>query len=254
MILYIILSDLSNSFQNPIERNNKKMTIDQTKIYDECVKKLPLTTSRLSDEYYYDSLPLCVIDAVFSIGVRYPSTRNTVIKFCNNQGALTRISPPPSKQSDGYTIDDLLSAISTQEDKGASEIFENTQKTSSKNGILKSKAVYEFATVLKNNDIQTLSDIRSANNAKINKIEDEIKKIKGQSSGISFSYFLMLSGDDNHMKIDRWLLRFVDGATDKKYTVSTAYYDLKEVCKELQKTYTSMTPRLLDHIIWNYMK
>ena len=37
----------------------------------------------LSDAAYeYTSLPLCVIDAVFSIGVRYESTENTVRDFC----------------------------------------------------------------------------------------------------------------------------------------------------------------------------
>lgn len=230
------------------------MTIDQKRIYEECVNKLPLAVSRLSDEYYYDSLPLCVIDAVFSIGTRYSSTRKTVINYCNNQGILTRVAPPPSTQSDSYRINDLLSAISAQEDKGASIIFKNAQRTSSRNGILKSEAVFEYATVLKNNGIQTLSDIRSASPSSIDEIEGQIKRIKGQKSGISFSYFLMLSGNDSHMKIDRWLLRFVEGATGRKYTVSAAYNDLKEVCKELQKEYTSITPRLLDHIIWSYMK
>jgi hypothetical protein len=32
---------------------------------------LPLHSASLGDEYYYQSLPLCVIDAVYSTGVRY---------------------------------------------------------------------------------------------------------------------------------------------------------------------------------------
>jgi hypothetical protein len=32
--------------------------------------------------YEYASVPLCVIDAVFSIGVRYESTERTVTEFC----------------------------------------------------------------------------------------------------------------------------------------------------------------------------
>lgn len=27
-------------------------------------------------------MPICIIDTVFSIGVRYTSTRNTVLKYC----------------------------------------------------------------------------------------------------------------------------------------------------------------------------
>ena len=37
-------------------------------------------------KYYYQSLSLCVIDAVFSIGVTYTSTRKTVIKYCDFYG------------------------------------------------------------------------------------------------------------------------------------------------------------------------
>ncbi len=38
----------------------------------------------LPSEFYYPSLPLCIIDAVYSIGVTYTSTRKTVIRFCEN--------------------------------------------------------------------------------------------------------------------------------------------------------------------------
>jgi hypothetical protein len=58
------------------------------------------------------------------------------------------------------------------------------------------------------------------------------------------------------MKIDRWLLRFVGEALDeKRYSnVSAAYTDLIEVSKELKKIYPTLTPRLLDHTIWSYIK
>lgn len=51
-----------------------------------CKEELNLDNVKLSDEYYYQSLSLCVIDAVFSIGVRYASTRKTVIKYCDFYG------------------------------------------------------------------------------------------------------------------------------------------------------------------------
>ena len=41
-------------------------------------EKLDLRTVELPDEYFYPSLPLCVIDAVFSIGVRYEAVRRAV--------------------------------------------------------------------------------------------------------------------------------------------------------------------------------
>jgi hypothetical protein len=36
--------------------------------------------------FHYASLPICVIDAVFSIGVRYASTERTVKEWCNRYG------------------------------------------------------------------------------------------------------------------------------------------------------------------------
>jgi hypothetical protein len=37
-------------------------------------------------EFQYSALPLCVIDAVFSIGVRYGSTERTVREWCSRYG------------------------------------------------------------------------------------------------------------------------------------------------------------------------
>ena len=40
-----------------------------------CEQKLDLGSIDLDREYGYSHLPLCVIDAVFSMGVRYSSTQ-----------------------------------------------------------------------------------------------------------------------------------------------------------------------------------
>ena len=37
-------------------------------------------------EYHYASLPPCVIDAVFSLGVRYESVQRTVREWCARYG------------------------------------------------------------------------------------------------------------------------------------------------------------------------
>lgn len=45
---------------------------------------LDLAGARLPCEYYYSSVPLCVIDAVFSIGVRYGRVRAVVKRYCDH--------------------------------------------------------------------------------------------------------------------------------------------------------------------------
>ena len=121
---------------------------------------------------------------------------------------------------------------------------------------MKAEAVRRFAEILLNSGINTISDIRSASVSDIARIEAQIKTIPGQKSGISFSYFLMLAGNDNHMKIDRWLLRFVGEALNitNYNNISQAYADLLAVCDELRATYPDLTPRLLDHTIWSYIR
>ena len=48
-----------------------------------CRNNLNLRNAKLGNEYYYQSLPLCIIDAVFSIGIKYQTTQSVVQKYCN---------------------------------------------------------------------------------------------------------------------------------------------------------------------------
>jgi hypothetical protein len=57
-----------------------------SKLVDFCTATLPLKSATLGKEFYYASLPLCVIDSVFSIGVRYEGVINTVTRFSNKFG------------------------------------------------------------------------------------------------------------------------------------------------------------------------
>ena len=53
------------------------------KIADHCKRVLDLANAKLSEEFFYNSLALCVIDAVFSLGISYTATRNVVKNFCS---------------------------------------------------------------------------------------------------------------------------------------------------------------------------
>lgn len=51
----------------------------------QCKTKLDVSSLTQEEEYGYHNLPLCIIDAIFSIGVNYTSTSfgNTVKRFCD---------------------------------------------------------------------------------------------------------------------------------------------------------------------------
>jgi hypothetical protein len=55
---------------------------DAIEVAEHCERVLPLATASLGNEFYYQSLPLCVIDAVFSIGVRYEGVQNVIKRYC----------------------------------------------------------------------------------------------------------------------------------------------------------------------------
>ena len=63
--------------------NSARLTAEINKLAEACEEKLDLKNAKLSDEYFYPCLPLCIIDAVFSIGASYKKhTRPTVERYC----------------------------------------------------------------------------------------------------------------------------------------------------------------------------
>lgn len=221
-----------------------------------CENKLNLVDAKLSDEYYYNSLPLCVIDAVFSIGINYNTTKKVVVNFCKKQNIL-RLREPRSRHAckeNQLSINDFLNIYSKNSIVEITDnYFKNKCRTSTRNGILKSEAVKLFCEVLKNYQVNYFEDLEKiiGNTS----FENDIQKIPGQKSGISTNYFYMLSGDDNFIKPDRMILRFVEsctGITTLKTDEATKL--ILEAHKKLVTKYPLLTPRGLDHEIWKYQK
>lgn len=175
-----------------------------------CEATLNLENAELSSSYYYDSLPQCVIDAVFSIGVKYTSTTNVVKSYCAYYGLRVH-NRDHDQKGNKHTISQLIDHItSTGVRKSADVIFQNHQRTSTRNGILKADAVLRFARVLQKYGVETLADMLSKGLPL--QAEVEIMRIPGQKSGLSLRYLYMLSGDDSQSKPDRHVMRFFEGA------------------------------------------
>lgn len=213
-------------------------------------QNLDLKNSRLSDEYYYSSIALCIIDAVFSIGVTYTSTRNTVMRFCDHF-QINRIGRA-LETSQEFSIDDLLAKYQQQGIPGMTTIYNNKQRTSARGGILKSEAVLHFAEALQKCGANYLKDIDLVMGKQI--FEQQILAIPGQGSGISLRYFYMLAGSDDHVKPDRMLIRFVGNALGQQLPVGQTEKLVIAACQQLKTNYPHLTPRLLDHLIWNYQR
>jgi hypothetical protein len=219
---------------------------------DSCKVQLPLKKGVLGNEYFYQSLPQCVIDAVYSIGVKYKAVQNTVARYSDHFGfqefrqARDRM-PPTNEQVPLSTLVEKMSELGIE--RFTRDIFRNRQRTSPTNGILKSEAVFRFSKVLCEHEIEFLQDV----SARIfdRELESKLMALPGQASGLSISYFFMLTGADEFIKPDRWVIRFLSRVLRREVGIGEAQTLLSDVCKILRPTHPNLTPRLLDHLIWS---
>ncbi|MFZ5564156.1 MAG: hypothetical protein ACOZBW_08880 [Thermodesulfobacteriota bacterium] len=220
-----------------------------------CLNHLPLKHATLSDEYFYLSLPFCVIDAVYSLGVKYSSTLNTVRRFCNAQG-LERLRPRDSSYPDKkeqYSInqfEELFSRYDNNYEEVAVKLFGNRQRTSPKNGILKAEAVHKFTKILLLHHVNYFQDVPAVIQNMI--FESDIKSIPGQTYGTSLKYFFMLAGEKNKIKPDRMIRRFLERIINGDLKQQPPEKWLSQALQILNKTYPKLTLRELDHEIWKY--
>jgi hypothetical protein len=205
---------------------------------------LPLATASLGDAYYYASVPLCLIDAVYSIGVRFEGVEAVVRRYCDRFG-LPRLRPdrlalPP--RADQESVSAFCARFEHHGvDKMTEEVFDNRQRTSTKSGILKADAVYRFAAALRKHGIEFLQDVPGASGS--TPLEKDIHDIPGQRSGISLQYFLMLAGSDQFVKPDRMIIRFLQAALDRPVAVAEAQGLLSRAAERLKEKYPQLTPR-----------
>lgn len=201
----------------------------------------------LPSEFHYKHLPLCVIDSVFSIGVKYETVQNAIDRFCEHF-KIDKFS-----NSDELTTSEFLKLMECQSiEELTNNIYQNRQRTSSRNGILKSEAVISFLRVLQEFKIERLSNIsKIITDAKF---ESEIKKIPGQNSGISLTYFFMLAGSDELIKPDRMIVRFLENISGEKVSLNDCQVILSEVANQLKEDGFNITPKKLDNLIWNYQR
>jgi hypothetical protein len=204
-------------------------------------EKLDLPNVKLTDEYSYPSLPLCVIDAVFSIGVRYRAVRRVV--------AAWRAVHQPNTISDAL----LATGCLTGEELAQAYFGGNRQRTSTRNGILKADAVIRFLQALQRAGIEDFPEARDERRLEV--AWEGVRVIPGQRSGISFGYFQMLAGDETRIKPDRMICRFVAAALGEPEIVpDRARHVIEGACELLRQDFPHLTPRLLDNAIRGYQR
>lgn len=204
----------------------------------------------LPEEFFYNSLDLCVIDAVFSIGVNYSGVKNVVARYKEYVEKAY-----PTKSGKSRTVDESIAIF---DGYGSIQNFAkdilNLQRTSSTNGILKAEAVLDILKVLDEHGIKNIECFNSLDTIKQNELDKAILSVKGQSSGIMLKYLYMLVGNDDVCKPDRMLHRFVSNISGRRMTDDELQIVLTQACEELKSEFPTLTVRILDNQIWQYQK
>ncbi len=159
----------------------------------------------------------------------------------------------PDKKSQ-MSVSDFLDKIKNETTDTLQEnYFKNRQRTSTKNGIPKVDAVVLFLKALQNNGVEYLQDLQTA--FYNSKLENNIKSIPGQNSGISLKYFYMFSGFKDLIKPDRMILSFLKDRFNKSFNHDEALVLLMETAVNLSKELgMEITPAFLDNKIWYYQR
>ncbi len=191
---------------------------------------------------YRSSLALCVVDSIWSIGIRYSTVKKVLNLYLHERGleglsASQACTDGPTEFLAWY---EALGQPSSPE--RLAEAVQNRNRTSSRGGVLKAEAVIQAMTLLQQLGIETTDALLER--------EDELgslwkSQIAGQRSGISWAYLLMLAGKPG-VKPDRMVHRFMTRMGAPRRMSPEEFVAL--IHTELDDS--RIIPTDIDHQIW----
>jgi hypothetical protein len=202
-------------------------------------------------------LPLCVLDAVYSIGAKYGGTARTVHDYARAE-KLTHVLEPAEKVAVGafaateLPVSRLGDRIAQDGPLAFAQLVGNRQRTSPRGGVLKAQAAGEYARVLSAHGVEHLADVESVLTEpdRLAAVEADLARVPGHGwHGIRVAYLWMLAGDDDHVKPDRMVVGWLTKALGRAPSVPEAGALVQEAATEL-----GVTPWELDHAIWNVQR
>lgn len=221
-----------------------------------CRDVLPL--AQAAPEPFYHSLPLCILDVIFSVNARYEAASNVVRRYadCRHVPLMRQGAQPPADQ---VTLSAFLTDYERHGIDGmAVNILHNRQRTSPRGGILKAEAALWFATVLHGAGIETFEDAQGRRDDLVRTPRSHLAAalcaVPGQTSGVSVYYLAMQLGEENTVKPDRMLHRFVAAALGRSLAGEELQGLFRAVCDLLRSAFPRLTPVLLDGAVWKWQR
>jgi hypothetical protein len=193
----------------------------------------------------YPGLALCVLDAVWSIGVRYEGVVNVVDRY----RALAAGQGRDADQDGPAEL--LTSAAAIGGPEALAEALGNRQRTSTRSGILKAEAVLLTARILADAEVQSTAALLALSPRALEGLRADFVAVRGQGSGLSFDYLLMLAGRPG-VKSDRMIRRFVARATGAESADAVTVSDAQDLVTAAAAA-LGVDAHRLDSAIWTSM-
>ena len=189
---------------------------------------------------YPDSLALCVIDSIQSIGIHYTNVTNVVARYREQRPSAGTDGAPELEQSflDLSGVNGWVEAIGTR------------HPTSTTPGApLKASVILEAARLLQDAEVSETATLRDLTDEELASLKSEWLRLPGQRSGISWRYLLMLSGTPG-AKPDRMIHKFIADHTSAEPGQLTNA-DAAQVV-ETAAARLNISISALDHAMWRH--
>lgn len=208
-----------------------------TQFVEFCEKNL---TIEQGVSYGYKSLPICLIDCVYSLRAKYYSVTIPVVQ----------------RYADAFLGGNMYSAADTisqfihhMDEIGHQAFADNVVKNHQKLGgnIPKEEVCYKLAQYLRYLHIETLEDFQKFESPEF--LEIVIKAVKGLGDA-GTNYLFMLAGDADRCKPDVHIhhcIKDACGCNISNEDCQTLFTDAVAIMRE---KHPGLTVRMLDGIIW----
>lgn len=192
---------------------------------------------------YPDSLALCVVDAVWSLGVRYGSVVNVLDRY--RRWVRDVAGGDADRRDARQLVEDIASAGGPV--CFAEDVVDNRARTSPRSGILKAEAVQLAAAALDELGVNNIDEFQRRYGDPA--VEAAWRAVKGQRSGISWHYLRILAGVQD-VKADRMICAFVEQVLGRAVGPAEARELVVAAQEHLHRDHPKVDLRTLDHAVW----
>lgn len=196
-----------------------------------------------NNTYSYTSLPVCLIDCVYSLRAKYYSVTIPIVK----RYAMAYMNGDSKARGD--TVSAFVRHIDEKggPKKFAEDILKNYQKLGGKNQVSKEDVCYQLAKYLQLLHIETIEDFQHFESPEL--LEIVIRAVKGMGDA-GVNYLFMLAGDPNRCKPDVHIHHCIRDACSCDISNEECQMLFTDAVRLLNEKYPALTVRGLDGIIW----